>query len=94
MKHTNTRTAWILTLAFTSLLVLLPVQTGNATEYYLYQAPDGRFVISDQKPPPGSKIIRQRDFSEDTVSQPEKAEPEKVPPNGRAATAPKPSNNN
>ena len=94
MKHTNTRTASILTLAFASLLVLLPVQQGNAAEYYIYQAPDGRLVVSNQKPPPGSKIIRQRDFPEENANQPEKPERDNVPSKGRAATAPKPSKNN
>ena len=90
MKHTNTRTASILTFVFASLLVLLPVQQENAAEYYIYQAPDGRLVVSNQKPPPGSKIIRQREFPEETVSQLE-AERDNARSNSRAATDTEPS---
>jgi hypothetical protein len=69
MRHINARITLILTLVFASLLVSLPVQQGNAAEYYIYRDPTGRLVISNQKPPLGSQIIRQRDFPEANGSQ-------------------------
>jgi len=32
----------------------------RAGEYYIYRNADGGLVISNQKPPPGSKIIKQQ----------------------------------
>ena len=69
MRHINARITLILMFVFASLLVSLPVQQGNAAEYYIYRDPIGRLVISNQKPPLGSQIIRQRDFPETTDSQ-------------------------
>ena len=43
-----------------ALFVGLAVVTeGQAEEYYIYHDPDGKLVISNKEPPPGSKIIRQ-----------------------------------
>src|SRR5262249_19262564 len=36
----------------------------HAGEYYIYQDSKGRLIISNQKPPPGSKIIKQQSLSE------------------------------
>jgi hypothetical protein len=69
IKHINAHTTLILILAFTSLLLSVPVQQGNAAEYYIYRDSRGALVISNQKPPPGSQIIRQRDFPEAPDSQ-------------------------
>ena len=38
-------------------------------EYYIYRDSNGVLVISNNKPPPGSKIIKQRDLPEETDSQ-------------------------
>ena len=42
------------------------VQSGD---YYIYRDSNGVLVISNNKPPPGSKIIKQRDLPEETDSQ-------------------------
>jgi len=45
------------------LVVVLAVTTqGQAEDYYIYHDPDGKLVISNKKPTPGSKIIRQRNL--------------------------------
>jgi hypothetical protein len=36
---------------------LAMVTQGQAEEYYIYHDPDGKLVISNKEPPPGSKII-------------------------------------
>jgi hypothetical protein len=38
-------------------------------EYYIYRDSNGVLVISNKNPPPGSKIIKQRDLQEETDSQ-------------------------
>jgi hypothetical protein len=40
---------------FFGLAVVTPVQ---ADDYYIYHDPDGKLVISNKEPPPGSKIIK------------------------------------
>jgi len=57
---------------------------GLAEEYYVYQTPNGALVISNQKPPPGSKIIRQLNLHEDPQAQ----EPAKPQPNGQLESSP------
>jgi hypothetical protein len=46
-------------------------------------------VISNKEPPPGSKIIKQLNLTED----PQAEEPGKTQPNGQAEGSPKPSRN-
>jgi hypothetical protein len=51
---------------------------GLAEEYYTYHDPDGKLVISNKKPPPGSKIIKKQDLpdladNESTTAQNSKA---------------------
>jgi hypothetical protein len=43
---------------------------GQAGEYYIYQDPNGKLVISNRQPPPGSKIIKQQNLPEEIDSQP------------------------
>ena len=44
------------------LLGLAVVTQGHAEEYYSYQSPNGKLVISNKQPPPGSKIIKQQNL--------------------------------
>jgi len=64
----------------------------HAGEYFIFQDSKGRLVISNQKPPPGSKIIKQQTLpdtaeGETTLVQ----EGNEMRPNGNA-TPSKPSN--
>ena len=43
----------------------------HAGEYYVYQ--EGKLVISKQKPPPGSKIIKQRTLEDSADNRIEEA---------------------
>ena len=54
------RRVTILNLAFCFALFLgLAVVTqGQAEEYYSYQSPNGKLVISNKQPPLGSKVIK------------------------------------
>jgi len=51
------------------LLGLALVTPGQAEDYYIYLNPNGKLFISNKKPPPGSKIIRQRDLPEFSQTQ-------------------------
>jgi hypothetical protein len=95
MKHINARITLILKPVFTSLLVSLPLQQGNAAEYYIYRDPKGGLVISNQKPPPESQVITQRDFPEPTDNQNGQVkERNSAQPNGNANDLPKPGKDN
>jgi hypothetical protein len=48
-----------LAFGFAFFLGLAVITQGQAEDYYIYQDPDGKLVISNKEPPPGSKIIRQ-----------------------------------
>jgi hypothetical protein len=78
---------------FVSLFLGLAVVTqGHAEDYYLYHDPDGKLVISNKEPPPGSKIIKQLPgVTEKEVSQAQ--EPSKTLPSGQTEGSPKPSKN-
>jgi hypothetical protein len=93
MRHINARITLILSFVFASLLVSFPVQQGNAAEYYIYRDPTGRLVISNQKPPLGSRIIRQRDFPEANASQVQQTNADnETQPKGGIEGSPKSSN--
>ena len=49
-------------LIFASLFFL--TTHGQAEEHYIYKDPQGRLVISNQKPPAGSTILRKLDLPE------------------------------
>jgi hypothetical protein len=77
--------------AFSVLLVV--VTQGRAEDYYVYHDPDGKLVISNKEPPPGSKIIKQLPGATDRqVSQAQ--EPDKTQPNDQPEGSPKPSKSN
>ena len=44
-------------------LFFLPTQ-GHAEEHYIYKDPQGGLVLSNQKPPAGSTILRKLDLPE------------------------------
>jgi len=73
-----------------SLFLSLAVVTqGQAEEHYIYQDPDGKLVISNKQPPPGSKIIEQQNLPGEV---PQAQEPVKPQPNVQTEGSPKPSN--
>jgi hypothetical protein len=43
---------------FLLLSTLIGVPATHSAEYYIYHDPAGKLVISNSKPPPGSKIIK------------------------------------
>jgi hypothetical protein len=47
-----------LAVCFALFLGLATVTQGQAEDYYIYHDPDGKLVISNKKPLPGSKIIK------------------------------------
>lgn len=65
------RTLSILKLAFSLYLFLAftLATRGQGEEYYIYQDPAGKLVISNKPPPPGSKIIKQQNLPEVAESQ-------------------------
>jgi hypothetical protein len=74
---------------FLALAVITP---GRGEEHYIYQDPDGKLVISNKQPPPGSKIIKQQNLPEVTDDEvPQAQEPSKTQPNGQTECSPKPS---
>ena len=76
-----------------ALFVGLAVVTeGQAEEYYIYHDPDGKLVISNKEPPPGSKIIKQLPGETDSKVPPAQ-EPGKTQPNVQTESSPKPTNN-
>jgi hypothetical protein len=45
------------------------VTEGQAEDYYIYHDPDGKLVISNKEPSPGSKIIKQLNLPKDPLAQ-------------------------
>jgi hypothetical protein len=84
VKIINARTTLI-----SVFLALAVVTQAQAEQYYVYRTPNGALVISNKEPPPGSKIIKQLNLSEDDQSQ----EPGKTQPNGQREDSPKSSKN-
>ena len=53
----------------------------HASEYYVYQDAQGKLVISNQKPPLGSKIIKQRtleDSADNRIEEARRRTPDEV----------------
>ncbi len=69
MKSINARTTLKLVLSFSWLIALAVVRPGYAGDYYAYQDLNGKLVISNNAPPPGSKIIKKETLSEVTDQQ-------------------------
>ena len=69
MKSINARTTLKLVLSFSWLIALAVVRPGYAGDYYAYQDLNGKLVISNNAPPPSSKIINKETLSEVTDQQ-------------------------
>jgi hypothetical protein len=85
VKSINARAA--LLSFFLGLAVVTQVQ---AEDYYIYHDPNGKLFISNQEPPPGSKIIKQRSWPDVTDSEvPLSHQPNNPQPNGPTEGSPK-----
>jgi hypothetical protein len=69
MKSINARTTLKLVLSFSWLIALAVVRPGYAGDYYIYQDPNGKLVISNNAPPHGSNVLRKETLSEVTEQQ-------------------------
>jgi hypothetical protein len=69
MKSINTRTTLKLVISFSWLVALAVARPGYAGEYYIYQDPNGKLVISNYAPPQGSNVIKKETLSEVTDQQ-------------------------
>ena len=47
-------------------IALAAITDSSAGDYYIYQEPTGKLVLSNNAPPPGSKIIKKETLSEVT----------------------------
>jgi hypothetical protein len=68
MKRNNTRTNFLSALSVAGLVSLSAWQ-AQAGDYYIYQQPDGKLVLSNNPPPEGSKIIKKQTLPESTDQQ-------------------------
>jgi hypothetical protein len=69
MKSINARTTFKLVLSLSWLIALAVVRPGYPGDYYIYQDPNGKLVISNYAPPQGSNVIRKETLSEVTDQQ-------------------------
>jgi hypothetical protein len=69
MKSINARTTLKLVLSLSWLIALAVVRPGYAGDYYVYQDPNGKLVISNYIPPQGSNVIKKETLSEVTDQQ-------------------------
>jgi hypothetical protein len=65
----------------------------SATEYYTYEDAAGKLVISNKKPPPGSKILKKQDLPDpgddaNSSSQEPKGLPDNMADGGAAKPKP------
>ena len=86
MKTTTT-----LALLFCFSLLLAP--QGQAEEYYRYRDPDGRLVISNKPPPPGSIVLKRYELTEAADPQVQSPEGGNTQLNGTADGSTQPSKN-
>ena len=69
MKSINNSTTLKLVLSFSWFIALPLVRPGYAGEYYIYQDPNGKLVISNYAPPQGSSVIKKETLAEVTDQQ-------------------------
>jgi hypothetical protein len=69
MKSISARTTWRMVFSFSWFVALAVVGRAYGGDYYTYQDLNGNLVISNNAPPPGSKIIKQETLSEVTDQQ-------------------------
>jgi hypothetical protein len=82
----------LLRFAFVLVCLAFTAQV-HAGDYYIYQDAEGKLVISNQKPPSGSKILKQQTLADESVDN-EQAQERRadIPPHRntqRSAEAPK-----
>ena len=66
MKSINARTTLKLVISLSWLIALAVVRPGYAGDYYIYQDPNGKLVISNYTPPQGSNVIKKETLAEVT----------------------------
>src|SRR5205823_3462548 len=69
MKSIDARTTWRMVFSFSWFVALAVVGHAYGGDYYTYQDLNGKLVISNNAPPPGSKIIKKETLSEVTDQQ-------------------------
>ena len=69
MKGINARTTWRMVFSFSWFIALAMVGHAYGGDYYVYQDLNGKLVISNNAPPPGSRIIKKETLSEVTDQQ-------------------------
>jgi hypothetical protein len=69
MKSINARTTFKLVLSLSWLIALAVLKSGYAGDYYIYQDPNGKLIISNYAPPQGSSVIKKETLSEVTDQQ-------------------------
>ncbi|HUK41273.1 MAG TPA: hypothetical protein VLX11_09525 [Candidatus Acidoferrales bacterium] len=69
MKRITARTALKLVFSFSWFIALALVRDARAGDYYMYRDSKGDLVISNNAPPPGSKIINKETLPEATDQQ-------------------------
>jgi len=93
MKSTNARMTINFAVCFSLFLALtLPTQ-GRSEENYIYRDPNGKLVISNNQPPPGSTIIKQQNLPELTDSQIQRSQEEDDLAKGRPESSTEPDRN-
>ena len=66
MNSINARTTLKLVFSFFWFVALVVVRLGYAGEYYIYHDPNGKLVLSNYSPPPGSNVIKKETLAEVT----------------------------
>ena len=69
MTGINARTTLKLVLSFSWFVAFVVVRPAYAGDYFIYQDPNGKLVISNHAPPQGSNIIKRETLSEVTDQQ-------------------------
>jgi len=69
MKSIDPRTTWRMVFSFSWFVALAVVGHAYGGDYYTYQDLNGKLIISNNPPPPGSKIIKKETLSEVTDEQ-------------------------
>ena len=69
MKSIDARTTWRMVFSFSWFVALAVVGHAYGGDYYTYQDLNGKLVISNNAPPPGSKIKKKETLSEVTDEQ-------------------------
>ena len=69
MKGNNAHRTFQMVFPFSWFIAVAMVGHAYAGDYFTYQDPDGRLVISNNAPPAGSKILKKETLSEVTDEQ-------------------------